>query len=424
VGILLFLLLAGAQSATCADVRECAAAARDAATREDYEAFHDLAWRAMQKGTPRDPDLMYLLARAQSLSGRPGDALVMLRRLAEQGISTDAATNEDFRRVRALPGWAEVEALMTPGAPSGGEKAAAAAGKETPAAAPARAGSPSRPAGEAISFEARPFDAGGLGYDAVSRRFVLGDRAARKLFVVDENSGRANDLVGAGSAGFYAVMGLEIDPRRGDLWVISAEEAGESPTSVLHKLQLVSGRPLASFRPSAVQAPVRFVDVAVASDGTVVALDAAGRRLLALRPPAQEFERVLTLDIQDPLSLARASGNVVYVSGASGLSRVDLSSGRAAAVKAKADAGDLANLERIRWHAGSLVAVQKTGDATRRIVRLSLDSSGRRVTKVDVIDTAVPASASGAATIAGDAFYYLMSGERGTIVRKVALGRR
>jgi hypothetical protein len=112
------------------------------------------------------------------------------------------------------------------------------------------------------------------------------------------------------------------------------------------------------------------------------------------------------------------------VSGASGLSRVDLSSGRAAAVKAKADAGDLANLERIRWHAGSLVAVQKTGDATRRIVRLSLDSSGRRVTKVDVIDTAVPASASGAATIAGDAFYYLMSGERGTIVRKVALGGR
>src|SRR4029450_11534298 len=76
----------------------------------DYETFHDLAWRAVQKGKPNDPALMYLLARAQSLSGRPGDALVMLQRLRELGIRTDAATNDDFRFVRALKGWAEVAA--------------------------------------------------------------------------------------------------------------------------------------------------------------------------------------------------------------------------------------------------------------------------------------------------------------------------
>ena len=45
-----------------------------------------------------------MLARAQSLSGRPLDALVMLQRLAA-GLATDAATSDDFRRVRALPGW-------------------------------------------------------------------------------------------------------------------------------------------------------------------------------------------------------------------------------------------------------------------------------------------------------------------------------
>ena len=47
--------------------------------------FHDLAWRAVQKGKPNDPDLMLLLARAQSLSGRPGDALVMLGRIVDLG---------------------------------------------------------------------------------------------------------------------------------------------------------------------------------------------------------------------------------------------------------------------------------------------------------------------------------------------------
>ena len=84
-----FLLLQSPPPA-CADVAACREAAVAAAGRQDFEAFHDLAWRAAQKSRPNDPELMYLLARAQSLSGRPGDALVMLRRLAQMGVATDA----------------------------------------------------------------------------------------------------------------------------------------------------------------------------------------------------------------------------------------------------------------------------------------------------------------------------------------------
>ena len=65
----------------------------------------------MQKGPRNDPELMTLLARAQSLSGRPGDALVMLRRLAQLGASVDLG-NDDFQRVRALPAWPELAALF------------------------------------------------------------------------------------------------------------------------------------------------------------------------------------------------------------------------------------------------------------------------------------------------------------------------
>ena len=67
-----------------------AEAAREAG---DYEAFHDFAWAAYREGTSNDPELMLLVARAQSLSGRPGDALVMLERIAAVGASTDAATS-------------------------------------------------------------------------------------------------------------------------------------------------------------------------------------------------------------------------------------------------------------------------------------------------------------------------------------------
>ena len=89
----------------CQEWRECRDEALEAAGRGDFERFHNLAWRTVQKGPPRDPDLMYLLARAQSLSGRPHDALVMIGRLANAGIVTDAATNRDFEAVRGLEDW-------------------------------------------------------------------------------------------------------------------------------------------------------------------------------------------------------------------------------------------------------------------------------------------------------------------------------
>src|SRR5688500_9738972 len=72
-------------AAECPAWQECRQLALDARARGEYERFHDLAWRTVQTGPANDAALMYLLARAQSLSGRPHDALVMLRRLADRG---------------------------------------------------------------------------------------------------------------------------------------------------------------------------------------------------------------------------------------------------------------------------------------------------------------------------------------------------
>jgi hypothetical protein len=369
---------------------------------------------------------MYLLARAQALSGRPGDALVMLRRLADRGLPNDAATNEDFSRVRELPGWAELEALSGGVKPAPDPKETASAPAPPAGAAPRAEGAPTAASTEAgapaeVRFDARRFVPGGLAYDAVSRRFVLGDRAARKLFVVDEGSGRANDLVGAGSAGFHDVVGLAIDARRGDLWVVSTTDGDpDKAESVLHKLQLVSGRPLGVFHPSPDNDPVKFVDVSVAADGTVFALDAAGRRILRVRPGSEGFDRVAALETLDPLSLAIASENVAFVSHGSGLSRIELPGGKITAVASKGEEL-LAGLERIRWATGSIVAVQRQPDGSRRIVKLRLDRRGRRTTAIDVLEPSAPASAAVAAAIAGKAFFYLIADDRGTIVRRVPL---
>src|ERR1700730_1508206 len=119
-GLLAILLIVGplaqapsaAQRIECRNWRDCRQLALEAYASGDYERFHDLAWKTVQTGPPRDPGLMFLLARAQSLSGRPHDALVMLGRLAEMGIATDIASNDEFQVVRTLPGWPAVEALI------------------------------------------------------------------------------------------------------------------------------------------------------------------------------------------------------------------------------------------------------------------------------------------------------------------------
>ncbi len=258
--VVIFLTVAGASDARlsaqeCREWKECQQQALAAAERQDYNAFHDLAWRTLQIGPKNDPANMTMLARAQSLSGRPGDALVMLQRLAAMGIVTDAATNNDFERVRALPGWAELEAKIsgaspslpapanTPSKPSTSAKSdpvpaatPPAATSETPVAppptakpegAPAKSAAPepkgktASKAGGPLLFAAPSLSAVGLGYDAVSGRFIVGDSKEQRLLVVGERSGRLANLAGI-DAGFDDVSAFEIDTVEGDLWVVSS----------------------------------------------------------------------------------------------------------------------------------------------------------------------------------------------------------
>src|SRR5262245_17410419 len=441
----------------CTDWHQCREMALAAADRGEYETFHDLAWRAVQTGPRNDPALMYLLARAQALSGRPHDALIMLQRLAEMGIASDAATNDDFVRTRQLPGWpdllARIEALSHPPSPPTASSAIKSSAPipapvparipaptpapiptpiPTPIPAPITAPSPAPapilapipapspspspttppapPLPDGSRFSTQRFTLGGLAYDAVSHRFLFGDRLGRKLIVVGEGTNHTVDFVRADSAGFGDIAAMEIDGRRGDLWGMSAGLA--EGAAALHKLQLVSGRPLKSFPIAAGSDAVRPVDLAVTPAGAVVALDSAGRQLLVLRSKGTAVERVMKVDLVEPASLAVAGDEgIVYVAYRDGVSRLDLRARTATKVRAPRSVS-LAHLERIRWRGRALIAIRADADGTRRIVRLTLSASGRAVTKATKIDTPVlPVGGQAFVTISGDELVYLVNSE-------------
>jgi hypothetical protein len=380
--------------------------ALEARERGEYERFHDLAWRTVQTGPARDPTLMYLLSRAQSLSGRPHDALVMLNRLADMGVPTDAATNDDFRAVRTLPDWPKVEARLTPGAaPSSPVPARAptAAANSTPGTAPNSPGLSNTE--DALSLSAA-LEPAGLAYDGVSGRFVVGDRRERKLVVLDERSHHAVDLVRAASAGFYQITAIEIDTRRGDLWVVSADQSNNaaSPATALNRLQLVSGRPIDMVPVPDNLKPARLDDVAVTTDGVVFVLDTLGKRILRLDSKTKGFAVVATLSFDGLSSIAPADDRTIFVAHASGIARVDTATGAASPLREPTDVS-LSGFKHIRRGPSSLIGIQETPDGGRRAVSIRLN--GGRAVGLDVIEPDLPRTDPPVATLSSGDFYFL-----------------
>ena len=393
-------LLQSPRDGDCVEWRACRQLALAAAERGEYETFHDLAWRVVQTGPPKDPSLMYLLARAQALSGRPHDALIMLQRLAEMGVAPDA-TNEDFSRVRQLRDWPEVEASIAAVAASGSLLSA-------PASAPRVSVVNLAPATRAVRFSTKQFAVSGLAYDATSGRFVLGDRLGRKLIAVDERSNHAVDLVRADSAGFLDISAVEIDAKRGDLWVASAAAADGAGT--LHRLQLVSGRPLRAFHVAVELEPVKLVDVTVGPAGAVLVLDSVTPQLLMLRSGGTALERVVRIDAQEPVSVtAGRDDGIAFVAHRDGVSRIDLRS-RTVSPVAAPNGVSLGHLERIRWRGNALIAVQIVDDGSHRIIRLEMNARGSAITQVVPLQLSASTTGQTFMTVSGDELVYLIAG--------------
>jgi hypothetical protein len=388
--------------AVCNDVPDCRSQALAARAAGDFERFHDLAWRAVQKSKTNDPELMFLLARAQSLSGRPDDALVMLGRLADIGFVRDISVDEDFARVRRMPKWPELEERLRAIGSSASAPSVLRRDKPDPSALSRRSGE----AAEAElpsthDFDPSDVDPVGLARDVVSRRLVLGDRKNARLLVIDDLSHHVVNLVSAKSAGFYKdVTGFAIDDRRGDLWVVSTEPGDAAQLSRLHKLQLVSGRVLEE-----IEAPPgsRLAGVGVAPDGVVYAIDAADARLLRLRVGSRTLDPVVHIQSGTPSAIAVADDRTVYVAAGDDVVHVDTSAHTVIAIKGR---GNLGGIESLTWHAGALICVQRR-DAGPAIVRAVFDPSGTRVVSTHVLATDVQDDSPIGAT--GSSVYYLQA---------------
>jgi hypothetical protein len=246
----------------------------------------------------------------------------------------------------------------------------------------------------------------------VSRRFVLGDRKARRLLVIDEISHHVVTYVSAATAGFYDdLAAFTIDSRRGDLWVVSNKGEAVASTSVLHKLQLVSGRTLFEARTPDADVPVHFTDVTVTADGTVYAVDAIDARIFRMRAGTRTLEPVMRLEVTRPTAMTAVDDRTLYVAGAAGVVRVDLVARTTTPVKS---AEPLTDFDSLSWRGGSLIGVERV-DGKSLIVRVPLDGAGTRAQPRAILASS-PDATVGALT--SGAYYYLSAPG---VIQRIAL---
>jgi hypothetical protein len=85
---------------------------------------------------------------------------------------------------------------------------------------------------------------------------------------------------------------------------------------------------------------------------------------------------------------------------------VDLSARAVADVKPAKNV-NLTNITKVRWHKGSLIAVQRGADDGYRAVRIDLDRQGRSATASQPLGASLASIDPTAATISGGVLYYL-----------------
>ena len=261
------------------------------------------------------------------------DALVMLKRMIARGIATDAETSEDFARVRALPRWKELYGpadavpsagaapvtpapatkppAPTPGAPAPAPTTEAPAVTGAPSSAPAKPGRTGRASGDPLSFTTL-LKPSALAYDSVSKRYVIADRSARRIAIIDENTGQVSTFAGI-QAALGEIGGIAIDPLQGDLWVVSVDDGSTS----LHKLQLISGRVVSTIPVTGAKAPI--VAMTFVRGAGLVAADASGALLrISARGKVQQFA---DLEYVPPTIASDAAARLYVSPGGSKLAR-------------------------------------------------------------------------------------------------------
>lgn len=388
-GLLLLLMASctGSAGTVCLTSQHIFAKAPEAAKTDPNPPASVAPLLALVAERPRDVVLIYSIARGYDGAGQPEAAMRWLRRLDALGFD-DALERADFPGASALADFAALEARF---------------------AARAVVRTPSR---TAFTIAEPDLLAEGIAHDEKTGRFFISSGAKRKVLAVDR-SGQVSDFIASGTGGIYAVLGLEVDGARRDLWAASAAApfmAGARPEdtgkAALFRFDVDTGALRGRY--DLLRAPGLANDVAIATDGSVYVSDSIQGMVYRLAPGKAALEQVVAPEaFLGPNGIAMdPDGAQLIVADFFGLSRVDPASGRITRLDPPRPGPPLGGIDGLVSAPGGLIGIQNL-IGRGRVWRISLGEDGQ-IRKVSLLEANHPVYENPTTgELCADGFYYL-----------------
>lgn len=339
---------------------------------------------------PKNPEILYALARAEALAGRPERSLTALGEVVALGFGAAAAQEPDFVSLRPL---AKFQALL----PSIARNAKPVSGSAT-----------------AFTIPETDLIPEGIAWDPATGILFVGSLHKNKIVAVHPD-GRIRDFVRSGQDGITSVLGMRVDPARRALWAASAEPdaPGGNPArrSALFRFDLATGGLLAR-HPSPPGGPHLFNDLVVTRGGDVYMTDSEAGAVYRLRSGRKELEAFAPPGrFVYPNGIALSPDErFLYVASVAGVTVWNLAAGGSFELASPADV-TLVGIDGLCFHDGMLVAVQN-GVEPARVAAFPLSPGLDRVTGGRVLERGHPLfEIPTTGVVANGTFFYLANAQ-------------
>jgi len=347
---------------------------------------------------PTSPVLAYHYARALALTGAADSALGILARLAAEGAVSvfDAPTDSAFAGLVSGPDFRPIAASIE------------------------RARRPISHSATAFELAERDLIPEGTAYDTRTRTLYLSSFYKRKIVAVSSD-GTARDFTAPGQDGLGPVAGLEVDPRRRELWAATMHlSEGPVPVldssligaGVLHRYDLESGRLIRRYvLPAAGGRRHGFNDLTILPTGDVYTTDSQGGGIYSVGAEGDTLAEVLPPgSYLFPNGVTRSDdGRALFIAHGAGIDRMELPSGRRERIAAP-DSLNLSWVDGLAYYRNSLIAHQPSG--FQRVIRVYLDRAQRRVVRNEILERHHPRFAQPTTgEVGGDTYYYIANAQ-------------
>jgi hypothetical protein len=369
--------------------------ARKAYQEKNYSSFLENMKLAVEL-RPNHPRLMYNLAVAYALNGKPNEAIALLRKEAAMGLVLPAASDADLS---SLKNMADFDVVL----------------KEFE-----QNKSPKIRSLQAFTVQEKGLVPESVAYDETTGTFYLSSVYKRKILSVTKAG--ETKVFASGTEGLWSVMGMKVDNARRALWVCTTAHpqmanfvAADKGKTALIKFDLKTGKLVAKYQPADTTKPHWFGDLAINAAGDVFTTDSVTPAVYIVRHDSTQLETLIEGEpfvSPQGLDFAPDQKNLFVADYSKGVLLVDLETRRVSDI---ASDFTLLGIDGLYYYKGALICVQN-GVNPNRVIKLLLSKNLSRFDRFETIEANNPVfDEPTLGVLVKDSFYFVANSQWGTI---------